>query len=154
MLILRRGRSVQPVGSGLDIEMLYETGAGRGRRTNSREPWRPPTEVFECSDGLVVRIEIAGLALHDIHVTVEGDELHVRGERAAAYPTGPKLYHESRIRYGSFDAAVRLPFPVAVGDANATYIDGLLNIRLPRRVAAQAPMRDDADTHEPDRGER
>lgn len=154
MTILRRGRSAQPVDSGLDIELTYEFGAWRGRRSDSLEPWRPPAEVFERGDGLVVRVDIAGLSLDDLEVVVEGEELWVHGERRVGYPAGPRLYHESRIQYGSFEVPVRLPFPVIVGEVSADSIDGALTIYLPRRVAVKAPMRDDSHDQVSDRGER
>ena len=154
MLVLRRGRSTPPGGSGLDTGLTDELGAGRGRRSGFLELWRPPSEVFECGDDLIVRIEIAGLAPEDLDVIVERDELLVRGERTAGNPGGPRLYHESRIRYGSFETGVRLPFPVNVGEASADYVDGLLTIRLPRRLAAKVSMRDDAHRKHARPGER
>lgn len=154
MMILRRGRSAQPVDSGLDVEFTYEFGAWRGRRSDSLEPWRPPADVFDRSDGLVVRVEIAGISLDEVEVVVEGEELWVHGERRVGCPAGPRLYHESRIRYGSFEIPFRLPFLVIVGGESADYIDGVLTIRLPRRVAVKAPMRDDSQEQVSDRGER
>jgi HSP20 family molecular chaperone IbpA len=154
MMILRRGRTAQPVGSVIDVEATFELDAGHGRRTTSREPWRPPIEVFECAAELVVRVEIAGLSLGDLDVLVEGDELLVRGARNVMNPSGPRMYHESRIRYGPFAAVVRLPFPVVVADANAEYVDGMLSIHLPRRVAARVPMRERSELQRSESGER
>ncbi len=154
MMILRRGRSVQSAASGLDFEMTYGIGMGHGRRPDYLEPWRPPVEVVECTEELVVRVEIAGLTPADLDVMVEGDELRVRGERTVAYPNGRRIYHESRIRYGPFEVVVRLPFPISVGAASAEYVDGLLRVRLPRQAAAQVPMRGDSSAQETDRGER
>ncbi len=153
-MILRRGRSVQSAASGLDFEMTYGIGMGHGRRPDYLEPWRPPIEVVECTEELVVRVEIAGLTPPDLDVMVEGDELRVRGERTVAYPNGRRIYHESRIRYGPFEVVVRLPFPVMVGAASAEYVDGLLSVRLPRQAAARVPMRGDSSAQEIDRGER
>jgi HSP20 family molecular chaperone IbpA len=154
MMILRRGRSVQSVASGLDFEMTLGLGSGHGRRPEYPEPWRPPIEVVECAEELVVRVEIAGLTHADLDVMVEGDELLVRGERTVGPPEGPRIYHESRIRYGPFEVAVRLPFPIAVGRSSAEYVDGLLSVRLPRQAAARVPMRGDASAQVTDRGER
>jgi HSP20 family molecular chaperone IbpA len=47
------------------------------------------------------------------------------------------VYHESRIRYGRFEAAIRLPFPVDVEAATAEYTDGFLSIELPRLAATK-----------------
>ena len=154
MMILRRGRPVQSVVSGLDVEMASGRDSGLVRRPGYPEPWRPPIEVFECADELVVRVEIAGLSLADVDVTVEGNALLIRGERNVVHPQGPRLYHESRIRYGPFEAVVHLPFPVVVGTASADYVDGLLSVRLPRQAAARVPMAAGAGSEHSDRGER
>jgi HSP20 family protein len=154
MMILRRGRPVQSAASGLDFDMTYGIGIGHGRRPNYPEPWRPPIEVVECTEELVVRVEIAGLTPDELDVMVEGDELRVRGERTIAHPNGRRIYHESRIRYGPFEVAVQLPFPVAVGAASAEYVDGLLSVRLPRLAAARVPMRGNSRAQATDRGER
>ena len=153
MLILRRGRSVLPNDAGLEPDMGFEPEMRRVRSPDYPEPWRPPTEVFECGDGLVVRIEIAGLSPKDLDVTLEDQSLRVQGERTPGYLPGPRLYHESRIRYGMFEAAVRLPFSVIESEATAEYVDGLLSVRLPRRTAASVPVRDNPTTHSPDRGD-
>lgn len=152
-MIVRRGRRIEPIAIGLDLEMTHEIGTRFGGRSVFQEPWRPPTEVFECNGVLIIRVEIAGLKLQDFTVVVMGEELLVRGERASAHHTTPTVYHESRIRYGAFEAIVRLPFPVAIDDASAEYIDGLLSVRLPRRGAAKVQMRDDVQAHAMDRGE-
>ncbi|HEX2281415.1 MAG TPA: Hsp20/alpha crystallin family protein, partial [Thermomicrobiales bacterium] len=108
-------------------------GSEPGRRPDHHEVWRPSTEVFECGDALVIRVEIAGISVADLEVVVESDELKVRGERTVTYPNGRRRYYESRIRYGPFEAAVRLPFPVTLGNASAEYAGGLLSVRLPRQ---------------------
>jgi HSP20 family molecular chaperone IbpA len=153
MLILRRGRSVLANDTGFETDMAFEPEMRRGRRPDYPEPWRPPTEVFECGDGLVVRIEIAGLSPKDFDVTVEDQSLRVRGKRTPGHLPGPRLYHESRIRYGLFEAAVRLPFSVIEVEATAEYVDGLLSVRLPRRTAVSVPVRDNPTMHSPDRGD-
>ena len=155
MLLLRRGRPVQSLGSRLDIEIPFDWGLEQGgQRAEFPKPWRPPIEVIECAEALLVRVEIAGLSHADLNVMVVGDELRVRGERTVAQLVGSRLYHESRIRYGPFEAAVRLPFPIAVQEASADYIDGFLSVRLPRLTAAKVPLRHPSRARETDGGEQ
>jgi HSP20 family molecular chaperone IbpA len=45
------------------------------------------------------------------------------------------VYHESRVRYGLFEAAVRLPFVIDVESTTAEYADGFLSVQLPRLAA-------------------
>jgi HSP20 family molecular chaperone IbpA len=47
----------------------------------SEAVWRPPTDVYETDDSVVVVVEIAGLAEGDYTVTLSGRALLISGER-------------------------------------------------------------------------
>jgi HSP20 family protein len=136
MLMLRRGRPVQIAGSIVDVDLTLKAPQSL-RPRNSQEPWRPPIEVYELVDELVVRMEIAGLSDRGLDVTSDRGELTIRGERLPAPCADRRRFHESRIRYGPFLAAVHLPFPVDERAATADYQDGLLTVRLPRLAASR-----------------
>ncbi|MDP9354251.1 MAG: Hsp20/alpha crystallin family protein [Chloroflexota bacterium] len=94
--------------------------------------WRPPIEVFETDDALVVRAEIAGMSEDRLSVVVDGDLLSVRGERPDSRQHERRSYHEARIPYGAFGADVFIPFPVNADQTEAEYHNGFLRIVLPR----------------------
>lgn len=143
MILLRRGRPAAPAGSSFEIDVTFDLGpAFRQRRQECSSPWRPPIEVFETESGLVVRAEIGGLAGDEVAVLVDGDMLVIRGDRNVAKPHGHRLYHESRVRYGPFEASVQLPFPIDVPATSADYIDGFLTVQLPRRTATRVETRE------------
>ena len=110
--------------------------------------------MFETDEELVVRAELGGLARTEVEVLLGGDELVIRGERTVAVPSGRCRYHESRVRYGPFEAVVRLPFPVAVESATADYIDGFLSVTLPRLAPTRVTARDNGRTAEAWRGDQ
>ncbi len=145
MILLRRGRSMPPVGSSFDIDVTFDLGLALHRqRQECFAPWRPPIEVFETEEALVFRAEIGGLSSDDVAVLVDDGNLVIRGERQVARPHDPRLYHESRVRYGPFEASVRLPFSVDVPASTADYVDGFLTVKLPRLAAQRVPARDSA----------
>ncbi|HAX69692.1 MAG TPA: hypothetical protein DCY14_08810, partial [Anaerolineae bacterium] len=43
--------------------------------------WRPPTDVYETGDALIVRMEIAGMRDEDFEVSVENYTLYILGSR-------------------------------------------------------------------------
>jgi HSP20 family protein len=138
MILMMRGRQTQALESGFEIDVLVDLGlAPTQGRPQCLRPWRPPIDVFETGSGLVVRAELGGLTTSDVHVLLSRDELIIRGERDIAGHDGHRVYHESRVRYGKFEAAVRLPFAVDVGSATAEYADGFLSIELPRLAATR-----------------
>lgn len=155
MILLRRGRPSLSTISTFDIDVTLDLGpVVQRRRSECFAPWRPPIEVFETDDELVVRAELGGLTRTEVEVLVDGDELVIRGARNVARPAGHRRYHESRVRYGPFEAAVRLPFPVAVESATADYVDGFLSVALPRLAATRVAAREDNQTVETPRGDQ
>ena len=144
---LRRGRQVQLLGPNVGVEVTFDLEpTPRHERNGCFAPWRPPVEVFETEHDLVVRAEIGGLSEEQVNVVVERDQLVIRGERTIAPRAGRRLYHESRVRYGQFAVAIRLPFPVDRETTAAAYTDGNLTVTLPRlaatRIAPQEQRRE------------
>ena len=92
--------------------------------------WRPPTDVYEVEDALVVRVEIAGMRENDFAIYLDGLILAIRGAR----PDIPerRAYHQMEIPFGEFATEVELPFQVDVDQILATYTNGFLRILLPR----------------------
>lgn len=92
--------------------------------------WRPPTDVYENEDGLVVRVELGGMRSEDFLITLMGRRLVVAGTRVD--PSPKRTYHQMEIRFGEFRAEVDLPWQVQPEDVEATYDEGFLEVRLPR----------------------
>jgi HSP20 family protein len=99
--------------------------------------WRPPIEVYETDDALVVAAEIAGLREEQIEVVVGDNVMSIRGERAPEACDERRSVHTMGILYGPFAADVYLPFAIEHDEIEATYTDGLLRVRLPRAEATR-----------------
>jgi HSP20 family protein len=97
--------------------------------------WRPPLEVYETDEALVVRAEIAGMSEDRLQVVVDGNVLSIRGERPDREAHERRSYHEARIPYGAFGADLFLPFAVDADRTAAEYHNGFLRIVLPRAGA-------------------
>lgn len=92
--------------------------------------WRPPTDVYETADAVIVRVEIAGMDETGFTIVLDGRNLHIRGSR----PDVPerRAYHQMEIRFGDFASDVDLPSEVSVEQIEAMYGNGFLHIRLPK----------------------
>ncbi len=93
--------------------------------------WRPPTDVMEGEDWLLIVVEIAGMQQNDFHVAVGNRHVTISGTRAGTRRTGA-AYHQLEIRYGEFRTDVALPWPVDEENITARYEDGFLYVELPR----------------------
>jgi len=97
-------------------------------------PWRPPTDVFEVGDAIVVRMELPGIPSpsEDIEVVVEDDALTVRGIRRDLHPEPKQSYHLMEIRYGVFERVLKLPDGLDTTRAKGQYTDGFLVLTIPK----------------------
>lgn len=97
--------------------------------------WRPPTDVFETDDSVVIKVEIAGMSSDDFEISFANRILRVRGSRA---DTQRKLScHCLEIQYGEFISEVYLPGHYAQERIEAQYENGFLTITLPKVAPEQ-----------------
>ncbi len=92
--------------------------------------WQPPTDVYEDDDGIVVRIEVAGMRDEDFSISIVGPKLIVAGTRVD--PAPKRMYHQMEIRFGEFRVEIDLLRQVAVENVEARYDEGFLSVYLPR----------------------
>ena len=137
MYVIRRTRPRDPERVQQEMEAVFRNllSGGTAVAGGQPSPWRPATEVYETSEALVVRAEIAGMDEGQLTVDIDGDMLVVQGERPDRCPDGRRTYHEARIPYGAFRAEIYIPFPVEADQTIAEYQNGFLRIVLPRSVA-------------------
>lgn len=132
-------------------EFLYQhAGLGRirilprGRDAYDATYFRPPTNVYETEDAVVVTVEVAGLEENAFNVTLAHAErlLTVSGKRHLPSSESKVTYHQIEIQQGGFVSQVYLPATLAdADDATATYVDGFLVVTLPKAGPRQVPVR-------------
>lgn len=92
--------------------------------------WRPPTDMYETEEKIIIRVEIAGMREQDFNVALEDRTLTIRGTR---YDTSERrAYHQMEIPFGEFSTEVELPAPILAEGVEAVYRDGFLQITLPK----------------------
>lgn len=101
------------------------------------DAWHPLCDVFESDTAVEVQLELPGLSHDAIDVSIDGDELVVRGERARERGSDGERYHRVERAHGRFSRRVRLPSTVDRGAVSATYRHGVLHVRVPKREGDQ-----------------
>ena len=94
--------------------------------------WRPPTDVYETTDSLIVLLEVAGVSEDNLSVTLFSDLLVIEGtrEQPPFFRTGMSACHQLGIKYGEFRSEVYVPIKVDHDTVTAEYKNGLLKIVL------------------------
>jgi HSP20 family protein len=135
MAAKRRGTRSEIARNYVEVERLLGEGWIVCRHTCA---WHPPTDVYENDDGVVVRVEVAGMRSEDFSISLAGHTLVVAGTRVDAAPK--RIYHQMEIRFGEFRAEVDLPWSVDPEDVGASYEEGLLEVHLPRPKSQRVPV--------------
>ncbi len=99
----------------------------------SGDRWQPDVDVFETERGVVVRVELAGVAAQDVRVNVDGHVLRVTGVRRPSEGADVRRLHQMEIASGPFERRVRIPIPVDRDRVSAHLADGFLTVAMPRR---------------------
>ena len=94
--------------------------------------WAPLVDMYEAKDDLFVTLELPGVREKDVHVSITGDMLTVKGERRFESDVKDEGYYRLERVYGKFERSIPLPIPVQAEKVKATYRDGVLEIRLPK----------------------
>ena len=129
--------------------------------------WRPPTDVYETDDSVVVKVEIAGMEEGDavftskFTISLSGRNLTISGvrrdpltEALRQAQEGPQdtaqalamSYQQMEIRYGEFETEVYLPWAIIEEEIEATYEDGFLRVVLPKAKAQKLPVVETRET--------
>ncbi|HEU5278126.1 MAG TPA: Hsp20/alpha crystallin family protein [Gaiellaceae bacterium] len=106
-------------------------------QSTSPQSWVPAIDVWETDSELVYAFDLPGMSEDDISIEVHDDTLTVSGDRQkATEERGDRFYRFER-RYGSFARAVGLPAGVDDAKIAASYVNGVLEVRVPKPEEAK-----------------
>ncbi len=106
--------------------------AGWGVRT-----WAPPVDIYETDDALILKAELPGVSKDDVSIEIHQNTLILRGQRKHEAEVKEEHYHRVERAYGTFQRSFMLPTLVDQEHVQATYTDGVLELRLPKSEAAK-----------------
>jgi HSP20 family molecular chaperone IbpA len=139
-----RGSGSVPVHLAEELEVYFnEVAHGRPVGFVASPKWKPPTDVYETDQELVVHMDIAGMTKDDFTVEFADGILTIAGERSARHEATPH-YHSMEVQVGPFERRFRLPVPVEPESIRANYEHGFLQVRLtkvPARLSGPQSVR-------------
>ena len=89
-------------------------------------------EEYREGNTLVVKAEVPGIDPEkDVEITLLGNQLNIAVRREEKSEHKDKEGYRSEFRYGTFSRSVTLPGGVSQDDVQASYQDGVLEVRIP-----------------------
>ncbi len=94
-------------------------------------------DIVSDDDSVIVRVDLPGIDLKTLDVSLEGQRLTVRANRRALdVELGDTVVHAERA-IGEVERVLELPCAVEPSCSEATYERGVLQITLPRAASAR-----------------
>ncbi len=98
--------------------------------------FQPPVNIGEDADGYFVEMDLPGLSMEELDVTVDGRELTISGERKATSCEGV-TYRRRESLVGRFERAFNLPESAETSKVEASLASGVLTVRIPKAETAK-----------------
>jgi Molecular chaperone (small heat shock protein) len=102
--------------------------------------WLPAAEGRLEDGTYIIQFALPGVDPKAVEVSVMDNSLTIKGERKANHDSTGKEYFVREVTYGAFQRSVTLPEGVDVARVEATYVNGMLEVRVPAPRAATPRM--------------
>ena len=93
---------------------------------------QPSIDVVETDREVIARAEMPGLDKENIKINLTEDRLEISAETKKEEEKKEKGYVYREMRSGSYYRAITLPSPVDPNNAQASYKNGILEIKMPK----------------------
>lgn len=111
-----------------------------GRLLQTLEPppaWRfprpfPAINLYDAGDRYLLAAELPGVTPEELDLTLTGDTLTLRGERARPEGISDESYRRQERPYGRWSRSVTLPERIDPGGVTAQCAHGMLVVQLPK----------------------
>jgi len=94
--------------------------------------WMPRVDISETESEFILKAEIPDVKKDEVKVTVDNGVLTITGERKQEKEEKGKKFHRVERYFGSFMRSFTLPDNVDEAKIEASFKDGMLNLRLPK----------------------
>ena len=117
------------------INRIFNDSFGRSRDPDdevSLYDWRPPVDIYETNEGIVLKVELPGVNKDDVSVEVKENVLTLKGERLLDPEIKDEHYYRKERSFGKFNRSFSLQEPIKPDLIKAGFKDGVLTVEVPR----------------------
>ncbi len=115
-----------------EINRLFDNLLDLGADTTGGSSWIPNADILENEERLVVKIELPGVRIEDLRLSVHDGNVIIQGKKKRPELPGPVEFQLAERGFGAFRRINQLGVPVNTRLAKATLKNGLLRICFPK----------------------
>ncbi len=101
------------------------------------EQWSPAIDVSDSKDNFLVKVDLPGLTKDKIEISVQGNNLIIKGEKKKDSEIKAENYYKTERYYGGFYRTLQMPAEIDEEKVDAKYQEGVLSITLPKKKDAK-----------------
>jgi HSP20 family protein len=121
-----------------EMDRLLDRLMGEERRdVPSLGEWKPPLDLKETEDNIIVTAEVPGVDPKQVRIEVGSEMVILEGQKQHEMEWEHERFHRMERSYGSFSRAVMLPAPVDAAKGTASFKNGVIVITMPKARAAR-----------------
>lgn len=121
-----------------DMDRIFAR-LGERERGGEGIAWMPKIDVKRSGDDVTVRAELPGLRPEDVDIELRDNVLTISGERTSEEQKDDEGWLIRETSYGSFERSLTIPDNVDPAAITATFMDGVLEVRVPRAFEQSKP---------------
>jgi HSP20 family protein len=135
-------RSAQEERARIQMDRLFAQALGlhgqwQSATGASTRAWAPALDIAERTDAYLVTVELPGVKLDDLEITLEDGLLTIQGERQVTSESSEQQHHRVERSSGAFRRSITLPAHVEADAVEASMEDGVLRILVPKAEEAK-----------------
>lgn len=92
--------------------------------------WQPAVDIYRTSWGWILKLDLAGVRLEDIHVHLSKRTVTVSGVRRDCMIEDGCRHYSMEISYSHFRRSIELPDELLKAKIRTDYRDGILYVRI------------------------
>ena len=92
----------------------------------------PKVDIAETESEFEIQLHVPGMNKSDFDIDLNKDQITISGERKMEKENKGKNFHSVESYYGNFNRTFYLPDVINKDKVDASYVDGILTITLPK----------------------
>jgi len=115
-----------------EMNRLFASFVEPGQPASGARRWVPPMDLIEQPEHYLLTADLPGLSQEEIAIEFDGDVLSISGERTERHERKDGGFIRLERPAGTFRRTLTLPDGVDPDTVEATYADGVLEVKIPK----------------------
>ena len=131
-MLVKRYKPFNDIQKSFDLVNAIINSVSEQTSEQSMVDFRPKVNTRETEDNYHIEVELAGVKKENVDIKVDGNVLTISGERNVRDEVKDEDYHKVESRYGLFSRSFTLPEKVDIGNIQAQFENGILEVTIPK----------------------